>query len=161
MDSQPPAAPSGVLHALWPLMPPSPVPLLPPTHRGLSYRDGHGRGLPPRVDVYLPETPAPHPSVIIVHGGAFVIGSRTMKPVRYQATRLVEAGFAVAAIDYRLVFRGGRLTEAGDDVRAAQRWWAAQRTRWSLDDHRTAMLGVSAGAALLWLAAASTPNPRD
>ena len=122
----------------------------------LSYRPTAPRGVVPLVDVYIPDTPGPHPSAVLVHGGAFLIGSRKMKPIRYLATRLVEAGFAVAAVDYRLIFRGGRLEEAVDDVRVAIAWWCDQAERFELDAARISALGFSAGAALLWLATAGS-----
>ena len=88
-----------------------------PVHRGLRYRARTSpRHRAPRVDVYLPPGHGPWPSVVLVHGGGFLIGSRQMKPIRYLSTHLTQAGFAVAAVDYRLVGRGGRLHRAVEDV---------------------------------------------
>ena len=99
----------GVLRALWLLAtPPAFEPRLPHAEAE-RFRSRRARGIAPLADVYLPDGPGPHPSVIIVHGGGFVIGSRRMKPVRYLATRLCAAGYAAAALDYRMIFRGGRL----------------------------------------------------
>ena len=152
MKRSQPSSPGGVLHALWTLCKPSKVDVIKPTDAGLSYRTRAPRGIPPRVDVYRPKGPGPHPSVVLVHGGGFLIGSRTLKPVRYVATRLVQAGFAVAAPDYRLVFRGGRLDEAIDDVATALGWWREQAPRYALDPERISVMGMSAGATLMWLA---------
>ena len=129
-----------------------------PTHRGLRYR----RGLGPRrrVDVYLPDGPGPHPSVAVIHGGGFLIGSRRMKPARYLATRLVQAGYAVGAFDYRLLIRGTlHLDRQVADVRAALGWWHEQGRRFRLDPRRTAALGLSAGGTLLLLATAGGATP--
>jgi acetyl esterase/lipase len=119
-------------------------------------------GVPARADVYLPDevahgvapgTPGV-PSVVLVHGGGFMIGSRTMKPMRLLGTRLAEAGIAVAIIDYRLIGRGGALTEAVDDVVTAFRWWQQFGPQFGADPARMSLMGLSAGGTLALLAAA-------
>ncbi len=150
----------GIVQALWSLATPLKGTPARPAHRGLRYREGGSlRAVAPRVDVYLPRAPGPRPSVVLVHGGGFVIGARDMKPMRLLATHLVGAGFAVASIDYRLIFRGGRADEALADVADAVRWWRGQAGRFALDPGRVSMAGMSAGAALIWLHAATTPDP--
>lgn len=147
-----------IVRALWTLaQPPAFVPRAP--HAAAQrFRAVPLRGIAPLADVYLPDTPGPHPSVLIVHGGGFVIGTRRMKPVRYLATRLCEAGFAAAAIDYRLIFRGGRIGEALADVADAGAWWIAASERFQLDPARVAIAGFSAGATLALLQAAQAPH---
>ncbi|MFT7623460.1 MAG: acetyl esterase/lipase, partial [Myxococcota bacterium] len=90
---------------------------------------------------------------VVIHGGGFVVGSRTMKPVRLLAARLVATGAAVCAIDYRMILRGGRLDEAVDDVAEALHWWREQTATHDLDPHQICALGLSAGGALMLLAA--------
>ncbi len=144
----------GILRSLWQLaQPPAFTPCVPrfPAQR---FREATGRGIMPLIDVYLPENPGPHPSVLIIHGGGFVIGSRGMKPVRYLATRLCEAGFAAAALDYRLIFRGGRLDESLADVKAAAKWWTDRTGHFNLDPKQVSLAGFSAGATLALLHAA-------
>jgi acetyl esterase/lipase len=122
---------------------------------GVRYRSGR-RGL---ADVTLPDGPGPHPSVVLVHGGGFVIGSRSMKPVRYLATRLAQAGLASVSFDYRMLFRGGRLDDTVEDVRAAMTWWAESTDRFDLDPTRVSTVGLSAGATAMLLATAPPPIP--
>ncbi len=141
----------GLPSALWSLWGPDAFDSRPPTHRKLSFQQRQGRGVRPRADVYLPDGAGPHPSVMLIHGGGFVIGSRKMKPMRFLATRLCEAGFAVTPIDYRLIFRGGRLEEQLADVAAAWAWWRSSADEYGLDPARMSMLGISAGAALTLL----------
>ena len=149
---------SGILRSLWDLAsPPAFTPRL-ANVEGVCYSDRPGGGVAPLADIYLPDGRGPHPSVLLIHGGGFVIGSRHMKPVRYLATRLCEAGIAATAIDYRLIFRGGRLAEALADVDAAARWWNAASECYGIDPKRTAVAGFSAGATLAVLAAAAAPN---
>jgi acetyl esterase/lipase len=114
------------------------------------------RGRPPLADVYLPDGPGPHPSMIWVHGGGFTVGSRRMKPMRFLATACRREGYAVLTFDYRLLFRGGHLQAAVDDVRAATDWWFEQAERLNLDVERVAMGGLSAGGCLSLLAAHDT-----
>jgi acetyl esterase/lipase len=136
----------------------------PPTFAAVPYletaRRRGRRGAAPVADLYLPDdddaVPGPRPSVVIVHGGAFVIGSRRMKGTRLLATRLCETGHAVCTLDYRLLFRGGGLREGLADVEAGVAWWraAAAAGRYGLDPGRIALAGLSAGATLALLHAA-------
>lgn len=123
------------------------------TEAGVAYRGARGRGVAPLADVYLPESNPTGASVVLVHGGAFVIGSRRMKPMRFLASRLVASGIAVCSIDYRLVFRGGRLQEGVDDVLSALAYFGDRAPRLGLDPSRVSLVGLSAGATLSMLAA--------
>ncbi len=125
----------------------------------VSFRGRVGRGVPPLADVYLPDAPR-GASVVLVHGGGFVLGSRAMKPMRFLATRLVAAGVAVCSIDYRLIFRGGRLDEAVDDVRAAVAFFRGRAGALGLDEAHVSLVGLSAGGTLALLAAAHEPVHR-
>jgi acetyl esterase/lipase len=132
----------GLVHALGTLRFRPPVQPIEPT-RTLRYVDGARRGIAPLADVYEPARPNGY-SVVLVHGGGFVLGSRRSQAVRYLATRFTAAGLAVCAIDYRMIFRGGRLEAAVDDVCAAFANWPGDGA---------ALVGLSAGATLALLAA--------
>jgi len=123
-----------------------------PTEAAVPYR-AHARGIAPLADLYVPARPT-GASVVLVHGGGFVIGSRRMKPMRFLAARLTAAGIAVCAVDYRMIFRGGRLAEAVDDVGDALAFWSARAPTLGLDPRAVSMVGLSAGASLGLLAAA-------
>lgn len=126
---------------------------VPPAASGVRYRSYSPRGIEPLADLYLPPNPS-GASAVLVHGGGFVIGSRAMKPMRLLAARLSRAGVAVCAIDYRMIFRGGRLAEALDDVGAAHAFWGERVAGYGLDPKRISMIGLSAGGSLAMLAAA-------
>ncbi len=144
-----------LLHALWSLTGPVEGEI-PPTERDVRYRGSHGteaRGIAPRYDVFLPKAPSGH-SAVLVHGGGFVIGSKSMKPMRVLASRLVAANIAVCSIDYRMLFRGGGLNEALKDTTAALVHWSERASGYGLDPARISAIGLSAGATLTLLAAA-------
>jgi len=149
---------TAILRALWSLRPDRTFAAAAPTTPAVRYHARARRGIPPLADVYMPAAPT-GASVVLVHGGAFVIGSRRMKPVRYLASRLAAAGIAVCAIDYRLLFRGGRLDEATDDVCDALAFWCAYAARAELDVGAVSLVGLSAGATLAMLAAARGGSP--
>jgi acetyl esterase/lipase len=125
----------------------------PPSHRALSYREGWSRGIAPRLDVWEPNERATRRSVLLVHGGAFVLGGRDMKPMRVLGSRLSAAGVTVCSIDYRLIFRGGRLEASLADTRDALAYWRDRCARRGLDADGVTIVGLSAGATLSMLVA--------
>jgi acetyl esterase len=135
--------------------------IVPPTHAALRYRDEPLRRgtIAPLADIYVPQRSA-GASVVLVHGGGFVIGSRRMKPMRYLTAQLHAAGIAVCAIDYRMIFRGGRIDEAIRDVRDAFEFWSSRTETLGLDPRRVSLVGLSAGATLALLAAARIQDGR-
>jgi acetyl esterase/lipase len=149
---------SGVVGALRALATPAGFDAPKPTWAKVRYRPERFRRRPPLADVYVPAH-AEHPrsSVVIVHGGAFTIGSRTMKPVLYLTRRLLDAGHTVMTFDYRLILRGGRIEEQVDDVTQALLFWMDQRKRFDLEPSRRAIVGLSAGATLALLAIERLP----
>lgn len=126
-----------------------------PTAAAVPYRIGPSRrgDIAPLADIYVPGA-ANGASVVLVHGGGFVIGSRTMKAMRYLVAQLTSAGIAVCAIDYRMIFRGGGLDEATADVCDAFAFWSARAPAYGLDATAISFVGLSAGATLALLAAA-------
>jgi acetyl esterase/lipase len=137
----------------------NPITEVAPTQAAIRYRPGSSRRghIAPLADIYVPLNPT-GASVILVHGGGFVLGSRNMKPMRYLAAQFVNAGIAVFAFDYRMIFRGGRLDEATDDVRAASEFWLAKAPELGLDARRVSIVGLSAGGTLALLAAGQLPE---
>lgn len=149
---------SGIAHAVRLLMTKAPEGLRQPNHSAVPYRpDRAPRGTPPEADIYLPEGPGPHPSVVLVHGGGFLVGSRAMKPVVFLATQLVDAGFAVYAPSYRQVFRGGRLDEMVQDIEDAVTWWITHRGDYGANPRPFSLIAKSAGAPITLLASQRFP----
>lgn len=111
-----------------------------------------------KVDVY---SPAPDTekgvlsktAILLVHGGGFLLGSRQMKPLRALATRFVQEGAWVCSMDYTLVPRGGTLRQAIREVEETLHWWRDFLTEHKAVPNQMAGMGLSAGAAPLFLAA--------
>jgi acetyl esterase/lipase len=101
------------------------------------------------LDMWLPaDTTGPTPLVVYVHGGAFKGGDKAMVGAKVQP--LLDAGYAVASLNYRL--SGEATFPAGaQDVKAAVRWLRANAATYNLDPDRFAAWGESAGGNLVAL----------
>ncbi len=129
-----------------------------PTFSGLTYATVGGQPL--LLDLYLPSgTAPPRPLVIWIHGGGWAGGSRFPAG---GAPALVQQGFAVASIDYRLTSQAGQFGGESvtfpaqiHDVKGAIRWLRANAAQYNLDHTRFGVWGSSAGGHLVALAATS------
>jgi acetyl esterase/lipase len=103
------------------------------------------------ADAYLPESAAPVPVVIAMHGGGWKNGSRNS--YRHLGPLFSGRGYAVFAIDYRLVRKEqNRYPAAVDDVRAAVNYVREHAAEMNVDPARIVLMGDSAGAHLAALA---------
>ena len=106
-----------------------------------------------QADIYLPAHDGPHPSVLVVHGGAWMAGNKSH--AAWHARRLAQAGYAAVAIDYRLAPTYPFPAQL-EDCRAALAWIGQQQTL-CFDSSRVAAFGYSAGWHLVcFLAMTST-----
>jgi len=96
------------------------------------------------VDVYRPAGEGPFPAVLMLHGGALIMGNRNVDPK--QAERYVAAGYVMASADYRLAPET-KASGIFDDLRDV---WRLLRREKSLriDPLRVAVAGGSAGGYL-------------
>jgi len=128
-----------------------------PAHATATYcTDG---GTAETLDVYEPSRgTAPHPLLLVIHGGSWAFGSSALagqNPLaRMTVTAMLSRGFAVASINYRLAPANPWPAQI-IDVRCAVRYLRATAARWNLDPQRFTALGTSAGAQLASLAALS------
>jgi acetyl esterase/lipase len=101
---------------------------------------------PLTLDLHIPHRPAttPIPVVVYAHPGGFFAGIKQMGPWRF----LLEAGVAVASVQYRLSAEAV-FPAAIHDVAAAVRWVRANADRYGLDADRIVGFGSSAGAYLI------------
>ncbi|MBI4909339.1 MAG: alpha/beta hydrolase [Acidobacteria bacterium] len=103
------------------------------------------------LDAYVPAGKGPFPAVVIVHGGGWVNGhKRTYVTPLFKP--LSDAGFAWFTINYRLA-KDAPYPAALEDVLSAVRWVKAHAKEYQVDPKRIALMGESAGAHLVALAA--------
>ncbi|ROO87634.1 acetyl esterase/lipase [Actinocorallia herbida] len=119
---------------------------------------------PLELDLYLPDGESTAgavevPVIVHVHGGGWRLGSRRRPLPRLGADfypAMVRAGFAVAAIDYRLSGEA-RYPAAADDVRAAVAGVAEIMASHGVGAGQVFLWGDSAGGHLALLAALTGP----
>jgi acetyl esterase len=126
------------------------------SHDEVLIREVDGHQL--TADIHVPAGAGPHPVLVYLHGGGWVLGSP--KSHRRLGHRFAEAGFLVFNIDYRLApehpFPG-----AFDDCVEAIRWVAANAASYGGDASRLAVGGDSAGGNLTAAAAAALADAAD
>ena len=110
--------------------------------RDIAYvSDGHERQV---LDLYLPaSSDGPRPLVIWIHGGAWLQGDKGRCP----ATALVDRGFVVASLNYRLS-QHAIFPAQIHDCSAAIRWLRAHHEQYGIDPDKVGVWGASAGGHL-------------
>ena len=131
-------------------------PLRADIHPALTYAmpDGYR---PLQLDLYVPaERSGPVPCVIWIHGGAWLFGTRQTTPDYWPAGFLfqaaIDAGLAVASIDYRHS-REAPFPAQLHDAKAAIRYLRRFAGELGLDPERFGVWGESAGGHLAALVA--------
>jgi acetyl esterase/lipase len=112
--------------------------------RNLVYRTIAGKGL--TLDLYVPPNAKESdrlPLVVWIHGGAWKSGSKDRCP----AVPLIDRGFVVASISYRLSNEAIFPAQI-QDCKAAIRWLRANAGRFPIDSDRVGVWGASAGGHL-------------
>lgn len=109
----------------------------------LVYKEVNGQQL--FLDAYIPRDDGPHPAVMLVYGGGWVMGSKE----DWQAfgTVLAESGFVAVAMQYRLA-PASTFPAQIEDVRDATSWVRQHAGELDVDPTRMAAVGGSAGAQL-------------
>ncbi len=125
-------------------------------------RIAYGRDPLQYADLWLPKGKAPHPLVLMVHGGCWQTDIADAGIMNWIADDLRRRGIAVWNVDYRGVDRaGGGYPGTFLDVAAAADALRPAARRYGLRLDRLVVLGHSAGGHLgLWLAARGR-IPRD
>ncbi|HEX4946247.1 MAG TPA: alpha/beta hydrolase [Blastocatellia bacterium] len=115
--------------------------------REITYCKVGGRDL--RMDAYLPKNRGTSlsPPLIYIHGGAWITGDKDEGPIEQDLNNLLDRGFAVFSINYRL----GPLNQFPaqiEDCKCAVRSLRANGARYNIDAKRIGVWGSSAGGHL-------------
>ena len=100
---------------------------------------------PLKADLYVPKGEGPFPGVLVVHGGAWAMGTRAQ--LSGFAQMLASRGLTAVAISYRLAPLN-KFPAQIEDCRAAVRWMRQHAQQLKLDPERIGGFGYSAGAQL-------------
>jgi acetyl esterase/lipase len=137
------------------------LPPPPATRRddGVRYYAGVTYAAPPgyrplQLDVWVPAAPAVPPLVVWIHGGAWMNGDRRYLPETLRPNQLfdalLDAGLAVATIDYRHALEASFPAQL-HDAKAAIRYLRAHADILGIDTSRIGVWGESAGGHLVAL----------
>ncbi len=109
------------------------------------------------LDVYYPEgTNQPLPTIVSIHGGGYVYGSKEI--YRRYGMDMARRGFAFVNFNYRLAPKWKFPTPLAD-TNAVLEWVYQNAQRYHLDPERIFLVGDSAGAQMASQYAAILTNP--
>lgn len=122
--------------------------------RNISYGSHGQENL---LDVYYPHgTNQPLPTIVSIHGGGYVYGSKEI--YRRYGMDMARRGFAFVNFNYRLAPRWKFPTPLAD-TNSVMEWIVQNAQRYHLDPDRIFLVGDSAGAQLASQYAAMVTNP--
>lgn len=104
-----------------------------------------------RLDIFLPAGSGPFPLIISIHGGGFVACDKRQGDMISPMLHGLQAGFAVAAVNYRLAPQN-KFPKAVNDVKQAVRFLRANADKYQLKPDQFATWGGSAGGYLSLMA---------
>lgn len=107
-----------------------------------------------KLDLHLPTGKLRAPLMVWVHGGAWRSGSKKDMPLG----KLVEEGYAIASVDYRLSTEA-RFPAQIHDLKAAIRFLRGHASEWRLNAKQIVVAGDSAGGHLAALVGVSNGHP--
>lgn len=112
--------------------------------RNVIYKKINSRNL--HLDLFYPfEKKINFPAVVLVHGGGWRTGDKTL--LVPMAQQLASKGFITAAIEYRLSVEA-HYPAAVYDIKDAVRWLRKNSKKYNIDTNKIAIYGSSAGGHL-------------
>lgn len=100
-----------------------------------------------RLDFWPARTKGAAPLVVFIHGGGWKRGDKDNATGAAKVTHLLDQGYAVASVDYRLV-PTATVEEQATDVAHALSWLVGHAAALGVDGGRIVLMGHSAGAHL-------------
>ncbi len=117
------------------------------------------RGVPLKMDLYFPENiNAPWQVLVYVHGGSFTGGDKRTGSGTIDIPAMAERGYAVAAINYRLMPDNPFPAEI-EDAKCAIRFLRAHSGAYELKTEKMGIWGGSAGGHLASLVGLTNDDP--
>jgi acetyl esterase/lipase len=106
------------------------------------------------MDVYMPPDARAAPVILMVHGGAWILGDKeSARVVENKMRYWMRKGFIFISVDYPLFPRADP-TQQADDVAKALAFAQTRARQWGGDPARFVLMGHSAGAYLVALVTA-------
>jgi len=100
------------------------------------------------VDLFCPEKAGKYPVLILIHGGGWRAGEKSMEVP--MAQMIAAKGFVTIAVEYQLSLEA-KYPAAVHNIKAAIRWLRANAEKYNIDPERIAISGTSAGGQLAML----------
>jgi pectinesterase len=97
------------------------------------------------VDLFHPKEAGKYPALIMVHGGGWRSGDKSLQVPMAKA--IAEQGFVTVAVEYQLSLEA-KYPAAVHNIKAAIRWMRAHAEKYNIDPDRIAISGCSAGGQL-------------
>jgi acetyl esterase/lipase len=130
-------------------------------YSGVTYAVAFGFR-PLQLDVWVPATAHPAPLVVWIHGGGFMFGDRRHLPETLRPNQvfdaLLDAGLAVATIDYRHALEAPFPAQL-HDAKAAVRYLRAFADELGISTVRIGVMGESAGGHIAALVGLTSHRP--
>lgn len=97
------------------------------------------------LDVFTPTAKGTYPALIMIHGGGWRSGTRSMQVP--MAQMLAAKGFVTIPVEYQLSLEA-KYPAAVYNIKSAIRWVKANAAKYNIDTNRIAVSGCSAGGQL-------------
>ncbi len=112
----------------------------------IEYSSPGGESL--KLDAHIPEGKGPFPAVILVHGGGWTVGHKTVNFIKPLFPVLDQTGMAWFSVDYRLAPKHP-YPAAKLDVEAAIAFVKKNARKYKIDPRKIVLMGESAGGHLV------------
>lgn len=97
------------------------------------------------LDLFRPSGPGKYPLLVMVHGGGWRSGNKSMQVP--MAQRIASKGFVTVAVEYQLSLEA-KYPAAVHNIKAAIRWLRANADKYGIDTSGIVISGCSAGGQL-------------